>query len=162
MIKKQRYFSEKDIIAALNIHRRLNSSIRLVNRVEQLGVCQCLGMLPKKVIDYVVANYVLIGMSKDELGSQYPFDHPYFFGKKGFILLGSKLWNRRPIEKAMVVAHEVAHAVIHDKYIGDKRSTFKKRLEMEEEANRLAIKWLSKRYSKERLLEICQHSYLIL
>jgi len=69
------------------------------------------------------------------------------------------LWRRRPIEKAMVVAHEVAHAVIHDKYVRDKRNIAEKRLLMEEEANKLAVKWLEKRYSKERLRQVCKHSY---
>ena len=59
----------------------------------------------------------------------------------------------------MVVAHEVAHAVIHDKYVRDKRNIAEKRLLMEEEANKLAVKWLEKRYSKERLRQVCKHSY---
>jgi hypothetical protein len=145
--------------SAFGIHIRLGNSIKLIPRLQQLGVCRYLSYLPKEIVDFVVDNYVLIGMDENELGSQYQFDHPYFLGKSGFILLSSELWRRKPIEKAMVIAHEVAHAVIHNKFVRDKRNIFEKRLEMEEEANKLAIKWLEKRYSKERLQRICNRQY---
>ena len=159
MIKKRGYFSENET-NSFDIHRALGDSIRLTPRIHQLSICRYLSYLPREVVDFIVENYAFIGQDENELGSQYVFDdYPWFAAKRGLILLAGQLWKRKPIEKAMVVAHEVAHAVIHDKFVRDKRNIAEKRLEMEEEANRLAIKWLSKRYSKKRLRQVCKYSY---
>lgn len=84
----------------------------------------------------------------------YLYNHPYFLGKTGFILLSRELWRRRPIEKAIVIAHEVAHAVNENKRVKYEGSIVERRIKMEEEANELAIKWLVKPYKKERLQQI--------
>jgi hypothetical protein len=157
MNKRKRLF-EKDFYVPDMIYLRMGKSIELVPRLARLQVAKCISLLPGEVIDFT-DKYVFIGQDRNELGSQFQFDHPYFLNKKGFILLSSQLWQRRPIEKAMVVAHEVAHAVNQDKFIRSKKNIIEKRLQMEEEANELAIKWLSKRYKKEKLLQICKWSY---
>lgn len=162
MMKKRIRYLDKNMYAPDSIFFRMGTSLELIPQIARFQVAESLSLLGKDIVDFIVDRYVFIGQDRDEIGSQFSFGHPYFLGKSGFILLSSELWRRRPIEKALVIAHEVAHAVIHNKYVRDKRNVFIKRLEMEKEANRLAIKWLSKRYSKERLLGICKYSYLIL
>ena len=157
-MKNQKQFQENEN-SAFDIHMRLGNSIALVPRIRQLGTCRYLSYLPKEVVDFIIENYVFIGQDENELASQFELSHPYFLGRKGLIIMSGQLWRRKPIEKAMVIDHEVAHAVIHDKYVRDKRNIAEKRLHMEEEANELAIKWLSKRYSKERLRQVSGHSY---
>lgn len=144
---------------AFSIHMRLGTSIKLVPRLQQLNVSRYLSYLPREVVNFIVENYVFIGPEENELASQFELSHPYFLGRKGLIILSGQLWRRRPIEKAIVIAHEVAHAINQDKFVRDKRNIMEKRLRMEEEANELAIKWLEKRYDKERLLQICKYSY---
>lgn len=154
-MKNRKQFPEKERYSAFNIHMRLGNSIKLVPRLAQLQVARCLSFLPREVVDFIIDNYVFIGQDEDELGSQFQFDHPFFSGKKiGFILLSSQLWKRRPIEKAMVIVHEVAHAVNKFKSRRYEGNVIERKLARENEANKLAVTWLSKRYKRKSLLGI--------
>ncbi|MFX0113988.1 MAG: hypothetical protein ACFFB3_05540 [Candidatus Hodarchaeota archaeon] len=56
--------------------------------------------------------------------------------KTGFTLLNSELW-KRLIEKAIVIAHEVAHTVNEIRSVKYEGSTIEKIIKMEKEANDL-------------------------
>jgi hypothetical protein len=158
-MKSQKQFPEKERNSPDMIHMRLGTSITLLSLYAQGIVTRCLSCLPLMTIDHTIKNIVFLGQSDLEVGSFYSFDHSYFKAKTGFILLSKELWNLKPIEIAFVIAHEVAHAFNHNNVIRYKGNILEKRIKMEEEANKLAIKWLEKRYSKERLLQLCKHSY---
>lgn len=155
-MRKIYYFSKEEIHDPDIIHLRLGTSIELVPRLAQLQVTKYLSLLPRDVIDFIVEHYVFISQDEYEMGTHFPFRHRYFKRKTGFILLNNELWNRKPIEKAFVIAHEVAHA--YNEY--SPKTFYNNFIELrkmrEEEASSLAIKWLSKHYKKRNLIRIIQ------
>jgi len=110
-------------------------------------------LLPEEIIDFIVENYVFISRDEEECGSQWTFNSVHFKDKKGFILLATKIWKKKSIEIAFIIAHEVAHAFKKHKtgVIALKQGT-----KQEKEANRLAVKWLSKHYKKKSLMKLCK------
>lgn len=153
-MRKSHNFLKKEMYSPDIIHLRLGTSIELVPRLSQLQVIKYLSLLPGEVIDFMIDHYVFISQDKYEMGTHFPFRHRHFKGKTGFILLNNELWNKKPIEKAFVIAHEVAHA--YNEYSPKTfcNNFIERRIMREEEANKLAIEWLSKHYKKRNLIKI--------
>ena len=153
-MKKQKYSVKNETYTPEIIHLKLGTSIELIPRLAQIQVTKYLSLLPKDVIDFIVEHYVFIGQEKYEMGTHFPFCHRYFRGKRGFILLNNELWKTRPIEKAFVIAHEVAHA--YNEYSPKTffNNFIERRIKREEEANKLAVVWLSKHFKKSNLIKI--------
>jgi Zn-dependent peptidase ImmA (M78 family) len=157
-MKNQKQFPDKEMDYAFNIHMLLGNSIKLVPRLKQLDVCRYLSYLPHKVVDFIVENRLLfINPDSNQMGAYYP--PKYYKDAAGVVILNFPIWELKSIERAFVIAHEVAHAFNHNNIVRYKGNIIDKRIKMEEEANRLAIKWLSKRYNKERLRQVCRHGY---
>ena len=154
-MKKKLKFEENEMDPDI-LHIRLGTSIELVPRLAQLQVTKYLSLLPRDVIDFVVEHYIFIGQEKYEMGTHFPFRHRYFKGKTGFILLNNELWNRKPIEKAFVIAHEVAHAYNEFSPKTCPSNPIERRIMREDEASKLAIEWLSKHYKKRNLIKIIE------
>lgn len=147
----------------------------LLPKYARMPLIKALSPLPKKILDFVIDNCIFMSLEAGNQGEWYNFNHPFFKGKKGIILLADSLWKASPIERALIIAHEVAHAFrghsiiitemsdvqehgeleIEIKKMIEEMEMEKKQMEMDDEADRLAIKWLVKYYDKESLLEIC-------
>lgn len=155
-MNKKKYISKKQMYSPDIIHMRMGTSIELVCRLKQLEVTKYLSFLPREVIDFIIDNYVFIAQDEFEMGTHFPFCHKFFRGKTGFILLNNELWSRKPIEKAFVIAHEVAHAYNEYSPKTFYNNFIERRIMREKEASRLAIKWLRKHYKKRNLIKIIQ------
>ena len=130
----------------------------LVPEYARTPLAKALSLLPHEVIDFVTEHCYFISQEKGTDGSYHDFDS---FHKKavGFILIPEEIWGKKPIQIAFTIAHEVAHALKRNKPL-DKG--FKKIGELlqyvpkqEKEADRLAVKWLSRHYSKKSLMKLC-------
>ena len=154
-MKKKLKFEDNEMNPYI-LHLRLGTSIELVPRLAQFQVTKYLSLLPGDVIDFIVEHYVFISQDEYEMGTHFPFRHRYFKGKIGFILINNDLWKRKPIEKAFVIAHEVAHAYNEYSPKTFYNNFIERRIMREEEASRLAIKWLSKHYKRRNLIKITQ------
>lgn len=113
-----------------------------------------LSLLPEKVVNFVADNLLFIS---PELGEYLTFSHPFFQNRKGFILLPSDLWKKRPIEIAFTIAHEVAHAYMNDEIKSWDDMDMQKRIPNEIKADKTAVRWLSKSYSEKSLRKLCDY-----
>jgi len=67
---------------------------------------------------------------------------------------------KKPIEIAFTVAREVVHAYKEHKINDYKNNGIDKNIKREKEADKLAVKWLSKHYKRESLLKLCKSTLL--
>ena len=137
----------------------LNGSLELIPDHAEMLLGKYLSLLPKSVIDFIVGNYVFISQKEAEDGAHYAFDNIFFKDKIGFILLNSNLWRKKPIEIAYTIAHEAAHAFKGHAIKDFKDTDLDKGIKIEKEADRLALKWLSKHYKKETLEKLCNYLF---
>ena len=128
-------------------------SVELISDYARGQLANSLALLPKEVINFIVENYVFISREEDESGSQWTFSSVHFKDKKGFILLNSNIWEKKPTEIAFTIAHEVAHAFKGHEVGG---ITAKKGIKQEKEADKLAVNWLGKYYKKSVLIKLCK------
>lgn len=107
-----------------------------------------LSLLPKKAADFISKKYVIC-LPTDMLWEAIclSFDNACFKDKVGCIVFSS---DSRPLEQKRInflFAHEVAHAWL----IKNKKAN------TEIEADKLAVKWLSKHYKKSDLMRECEY-----
>ena len=123
-------------------------------------LARALSLLPHEVVDFIQENCLIIALDEDNNGTYHDFRNPEFKKKAGFILFNSTLWRKKPIEIDFTVAHEVVHAfkgdVVNPKeeHKIDPRKKYKGFPKEEIEADRLAVKWLNKHYSKKSLMKL--------
>ena len=143
------------------IDYRLGIDRELVPDYARLQLAKFLSILPKDVIDFIISNYVFVSLSEGENGSFNHFNSIYYHDKAGFILLGETLWSKDSIQKAFTIAHEVAHA-FRNHVVKDENDMEPDRYDKrEEDADKLAVDWLSRHYKKEDLLKLCHSKYKI-
>lgn len=116
---------------------------------------KALSLLPHKVIDYIVENYIFISEDKDEKGCHWTFDCIWFKNRVGFILLATNLWDKEIIQIDFTIAHEVAHAWKKHKILNLEDTEVKKGIKREKEADKLAVEWLKKYYNVKSLKIFC-------
>lgn len=153
-MKKQKNKYEEWEYSIDEIDYALDCARDLIPYYARIPLAKALSLLPRKIIDFVVNNCIFISPEAESKGYWYSFNHPFFKGKKGFILLGDILWKAKPIERAFVIAHEVAHAFKGHNVLMTEISNVEKQMKMEVEADKLAIKWLVKHYKEKSLLKI--------
>lgn len=115
-------------------------------------LARSLSLLPEEVVNFVADNLLFIS---SEGGEYITFNHPFFQNRKGFILLPSDLWKKKPIEIAFVIAHEIAHAYMNDEI--KSWDDMEKRIPNEIKADKTAVRWLSKSYSEKNLRRLCDY-----
>lgn len=142
------------------IDYNLDHSLGEIPEYARLPLAKSLALLPKEVIDFAIQNYVFLSEERSIDGSQWTFDHLNFKDKIGFILLSPNLWNKKPINIAFTIAHEVAHAFKGHAIKTCEDTEWKNHVKREKEADKLAVKWLSNHYKKETLLKLCHSSKL--
>jgi hypothetical protein len=105
-------------------------------------------LLPKKVVDFIESKYVLFYPQDIFVeGACIFLDKAKFKGKVGCILIFPGLLGAGKMTIYFVVAHEVAHAWLRKN----------KKADTEVEADKLAVKWLSKHYKESDLIRYCEH-----
>lgn len=134
--------------------RNMANAIHLVPE-ESAGqkLMTVLFLLPSRVRDFITKNYVFISRNPNrEAATHFSFKEVWFKNKKGFILIDAGLWEKDNTEIALTIAHEVAHA-----FLGHGVKSFGTDLSSKEEkqADRTAVKWLSKHHKKEDLMKLC-------
>lgn len=135
-------------------------SLGEVPEYARLPLAKSLSLLPKEVIDFAIKNYVFISEEHSNSGTHYTFNTILFKNKLGFISLNSNLWDKKPINIAFTIAHEVAHAFKGHAIKTCDDTAWKNYVKREKETDKLAVKWLSKHYKKETLLKLCHSSKL--
>jgi len=104
-------------------------------------------LLPKKVADFIESKYKLFYPQNMFLeGACIFLDKASFKGKVGCILIFPGLRGERKMTVDFVLAHEVAHAWLRKN----------KKANTEVEADKLAVKWLSKHYKESDLIKQCE------
>lgn len=144
---------EFDKYTADMIHYRLDTSRELIPRRAESLLAEALELLPHEVIDFVIEYISFISESDREGGSYYDFDHYALKDRKGFILFGTALWEKEWLEIAFTVAHEVAHAFCGHIVTFDAVESGLA-VETEQNADKLAVKWLSKHFDRESLVKM--------
>lgn len=135
--------------------RNMGVALHLVSKDARQKLMDAIMFLPTEVENFIVKNYVFISRdSKRAIATHFSFDEVWFKNKKGFILIDTGLWNKSEKEITFTVAHEIAHA-----FLGHGVKTLSKNLSSKEEkeADRTAVKWLSKHYKKDELLKLCSY-----
>jgi hypothetical protein len=135
---------------------RLYKNRSTIPYIAPLPLAKSLSLLPEKVIDFVIENYVFISQQENLNGAHFTFDDLYLREKIGFILLFDNLWRKRPMQIALTVAHEVAHAVKGHKTKEVEDLNAEMIIKEEKEADKLAVRWLSKYYKRESLEKLCE------
>lgn len=118
---------------------------------------EALSSLPRKVIDFIVEDYVLMAPGGEDLATHWGFNDCRFKNKKGFIIFHSNLWKKSKIKIAHSVAHEIAHAWNKDAIDDPKKTEMKYASKIEIGADKLATKWLSKYYKGKDLKKCCNY-----
>ena len=131
-----------------SINSRLDTGRDLIPDEAKESLSNALSLLPEKVIDFVIDNCIFISICLKCL--YFPFDHPFFKDEIGFILLDTYIWGTSKSKRDFAIAHEVAHAYSKHKIKSSKEEMDKQ----EEEADILAIKWLSEHYELKILKRI--------
>jgi hypothetical protein len=153
-LRKLREFEEEQMHSVDMIDYSLITDF--IPRYARTPLAKSLSLLPHKVIDFITENYVFITQEKDGKGTHFMFDDPRFENKLGFILIADRIWKKKPIEIVFTIAHEVAHAFKGDKI--DLKKEYKSvPPKFEKDADRLAIKWLSRHYSKKSLMRFANY-----
>ena len=135
-----------------------NLNIGFISESSRLPLCKALAYLPDSVLEQVYKKTVFIIRGDEEaLGSYYSFSHFCFHGCQGFIVLDERLWKKSEIEIAFLVAHEVAHALTDDRPRTLEEATMVIGKVREIDADRRALKWLSKHFKKDDLLKQCSY-----
>jgi len=117
-------------------------------------LAEALSFLPENVIDFVTEKIIFISILDNVDGLYYPFNHPFFKNRVGFILFPNNLWERSIIEVAFTVAHEIAHAFKEwDIQSWEDLENTKRSFKNEKAADKLAVEWLSKNFPKKKLLK---------
>jgi hypothetical protein len=88
LMKKRKYKSEEWVYSPEGIDYALETGRDLVPPIARVPLVNALSLLPKDIIDFVVENCIFISPEGKNPGYWYSFSHPFFKGKKGFILLG--------------------------------------------------------------------------
>jgi len=128
--------------------------VYLIPESELYALSKALSLLPEEVINFATNNILFIS---PETSMYLTFNHPFFQDQKGFILLSSDLWKKRPIEIAFTVAHEVAHAYMKDEIKSWDDMKDEIRTPNEIKADKTAVEWLSKSYDKKSLRKLCSY-----
>ena len=144
------------------IYSTLDTARDLIPVYAGAPLAQSLALLPEDVIDFVIYNLVFI-TEEEGGGAYYSFNHVFFRDKKGFILIPDSTWkrgwNKDKIQIAFVIAHEVAHAFLNHEINTFDDTDIEKRDKEEIEADKLAVKWLSRHYEREDLMKLCDSAY---
>jgi Zn-dependent peptidase ImmA (M78 family) len=122
-------------------------------------LAQSLAYLPENVIDFVVENLIFITPEAQGRGMYFSFTYTYFEGRKGFILIPESTWDENLKQIAFVITHEIAHALLNHEIRTIDDMEKEKREREEIEADRLAVKWLSKHHKRESLMKLCDSAY---
>lgn len=108
-------------------------------------LAKALALLPHHVIDFLLKNTVFITPDISEKGSYWHLADGLFKKRLGIVILNPPLWENSSMQIAFTIAHESAHAYKRH----SQKLDFKDQLAQEDEADKLAIKWLSKVYKKK-------------
>lgn len=132
-----------------DINYNLDDAI-LVPEYARIPLLEALSLLPREVIDFITEHCYFITQGEELDGSYHDF-RSFHEETTGFILIPKNLWKEEQIRIAFTIAHEVAHAfkrhILSDQDLQCD-------LKQEKEADRLAVKWLSKHYNKKSLMEL--------
>jgi hypothetical protein len=132
----------------------MDSDLDSIPQYAQYNFLRALSYLPKDIREKAISKCVFLSDDKTNTGTYNSLKDKKWKDKKGFIYFSSLLWDSKLIKIDFCVAHEIAH-FIQDATTGYGRQfrSFKE----EKEADKLAIKWLEKRYKKEKLLKTCSY-----
>lgn len=111
-----------------------------------------LALLPKKIVDFVQDNCVIITIQPLENGLHWNLDDKIFKNKQSLIILHPNVWEKKWLEVVLIVAHEVAHAYLKHKIWMDGKD-----LKQEKDADTQAVAWLNTHWGNADLLKLCAY-----
>jgi len=148
-VKKQ----NKEMYSPEMIDYKLDIARDWIPQQARLTLAKALSLLPEKVIDFICENCVFMSNEDYGGGRWISFKNLFFKDRKGIIELDYSLWEKKSIEITYTIAHEVAHAFKDHHFSNYEDMTLEFDENQEKEADKLAIKWLSKHFSKDKLLK---------